>query len=58
MKKMATARRPIVRATSGSVLGMEGHVEKILASIRQRGERGKSSLALQKLTEVRFRVKW
>lgn len=51
--KMSTARRPIVRATSGSVLGVEGHVEKILSSIRQKSERRRSSLTLQKLTEVK-----
>ena len=53
VEAMATARRrPIIRATSGSVLGMEGRVEKVLSSIRQKSDRLKCSQVLQKLTEV------
>ena len=49
---MTTARRPILRATSGSVLGVEGHVEQIVSTLRQKHDRKKRSFALQKLSEV------
>lgn len=47
--KMAT----IVSKRSGSVRGVEGNVDRILSSLREKSERRRNSAVLQKIQEVR-----
>lgn len=54
--KNDTSMAAIVSRRSGSIRGVEGGVEKILASIKQKSEKYKYSPLLQRIREVSTRT--